>query len=61
MQCDIEKDSRWERRDSKQKAKKIFTSDNRKSIRWLQQKAIEKAKEIQKSKEQKEKEEWLQS
>ena len=52
-------DSRWTRRDSKKKAKKNFTIDNRKSVRWLQQKASDKAREIQKAREQKEKEEWL--
>ena len=59
MKCDIEEDSRWDRRDSRKKTKKNFTSDNRKSVRWLQQKASDKAREIQKAREQKEKEEWL--
>ena len=59
IKCDIEEDSRWERRDSKKRTKKYFTSDNRKSVRWLQQKAGDKAKEIQKARHQKEKEEWL--
>jgi len=27
--------TRWERRDAKQQAKKRFSSDNRRSIRWL--------------------------
>ena len=63
MKCDIEEDSRWDRRDSKKRAKKNFTSDNRRSVRWLQQKAGNKAKDIRKAREQKEKdkEEWLQS
>jgi len=63
MKCDIEENSRWDRRDSKKRAKKNFTSDNRRSVRWLQQQAEEKTKEIRKAREQKEKakEEWLQS
>ena len=27
--------TRWKRRDAKQKAKRRFSSDNRKSVRWL--------------------------
>lgn len=27
--------TRWERRDAKKRAKKRFSSDNRRSVRWL--------------------------
>ena len=57
---DIEGDtSRWTRRDSKKKAKKNFTSDNRRSVKRLQKRAGEKARDIQRQKEQKDKDEWL--
>ena len=49
-------DSRWERRDSKKNTKKKFTSDNRKRVRWIYNKAEEKAKDIQKARKEKEKE-----
>tara|TARA_R110000824_G_scaffold326452_1_gene513372 strand:+ start:129 stop:314 length:186 start_codon:yes stop_codon:yes gene_type:complete len=52
-------DSRWIRRDSKKQAKKNFTSDNRRSVKWLYKKAGEKARDIKREKDQKEKEEWL--
>ncbi len=29
------KSTRWERRDAKQRAKKYFSSDNRRSVRWI--------------------------
>ena len=35
MEDNINTTHRWERRDAKQRAKKRFSSDNRKSIRWL--------------------------
>jgi|6_EtaG_2_1085325.scaffolds.fasta_scaffold92752_1 flagellar biosynthesis chaperone FliJ len=57
---DIERDdSRWTRRDSKKKAKKNFTSDNRRSVKWLQKRAGEKARDAKRAREQKEKDEWL--
>tara|TARA_R110000744_G_scaffold131183_1_gene239224 strand:- start:404 stop:595 length:192 start_codon:yes stop_codon:yes gene_type:complete len=59
---DIEKlDSKWSRRDSKNRAKKNFTIDNRRSIRWIYRKAGEKARDIQldRERETKEQESWL--
>ena len=54
-------DTKWARRESKKASKKQFTSDNRKSVRWLQKKAGEKAREIEKTNAKKEKETWQQS
>ena len=56
MQCDTEDNSRWERRETKKKTRKNFSSDNRRSVRWLLKKSGEKARDIQKAREQKEKE-----
>jgi len=52
---------RWSRRDSKKRTKKNFTSDNRRSVRWMYRKAGEKARDIQLDieREAKEKESWL--
>ena len=58
MKDTIEEDSRWGRRESKKKARKTFTSDNRKSVRWLQKKVEDKAREIRKAREKKEKNSW---
>tara|TARA_R110002020_G_scaffold441648_1_gene652598 strand:+ start:779 stop:958 length:180 start_codon:yes stop_codon:yes gene_type:complete len=53
-------DYRWGRRDSKKKSKKNFASDNRNSVRWLYENALQKARDIQKAVErkQKEKDSW---
>lgn len=53
----------WGRRDSKKKTKKNFTSDNRKSVRWLFDNTIKKAKIIKEARERKRKEQdsWLQN
>tara|TARA_R110000824_G_scaffold347285_2_gene534079 strand:+ start:594 stop:785 length:192 start_codon:yes stop_codon:yes gene_type:complete len=51
-----EPDSQWDKRESKKMAKKRFTTDNRKSVRWLEKKAGEKAREIQKTHAKKKKE-----
>ena len=59
MEDTTEHTHRWERRDSKKKSKKSFSSDNRKSVRWLYDKAGKKSRDIQKAKNKKEKEEWL--
>ena len=59
MEDTTEHNPKWERRESKKKSKKTFSSDNRKSVRWLSDKAGQKSKDIQKAKNKKEKEEWL--
>ena len=59
---DVEKlNSKWSRRDSKKKTKKTFTSDNRRSVRWMYRRAGEKARDIERETERdiKEKESWL--
>ena len=56
-----EHDARWDRREAKKASKKRFASDNRRSVRWLEKKAGEKAREITKANAKKEKETWQQS
>ena len=40
------KNNKWDRRDSKRRTKKRFVSDNRRSVRWMFNRMIEKAKEL---------------